>query len=119
VTWPPTAGDGVAGETDDPLDQIGVVGLLQGRPAEDHDVAPVDGVEVVAQLVHHDAVTDLEGGQHRARRDVEHLGHIGADADGEHQGDTTTASHSRAHLLRLGPASEGTLGGVSQGGHCS
>ena len=80
-------GDGVAGQTDHPFDQIGIVRLLQRRSLEHHDVPPGHRVQVVAELVHDDAVTHLERGQHRSRGDVEHLGHVHPDADGQHQGD--------------------------------
>ena len=59
--------------------------MLERWPAEDHDVTPLHAVEVVAELVHHDAVADLEGGQHRPRRDVEHLGHVGPHPEGQQQ----------------------------------
>ena len=59
---------------------------LAGRRGEDHDVAPVDGVEVVAELVDQDAVADHERRLHRGRRDEEGLDDEGPDADGHDDG---------------------------------
>ena len=91
--------DGLAREPDDPLDQVGhgrPAAVLVRRPAEDDDVAPVDAVEVVAQLVHQNAVADLEGGLHGARRDVEGLHDEGAQEQGGGQGDHHHDHRSRA-----------------------
>ena len=52
-----------------------------GLGLEHDDVAAVQVVEVVAQLVDEDPVTDLEGRLHRRRRDVERLEQEGLDDD--------------------------------------
>ena len=69
--------DRLSRQTDDPLDQIREVLHLEGRALEHDDVTPVDAVEVVAQLVDHDPVPDLERRDHRRRRDVERLDDVG------------------------------------------
>ena len=51
------AGDGLTGQADDPLDQVLDAGRgVVGRLLEDDDVAPVDAVQVVAELVDQDPV---------------------------------------------------------------
>ena len=61
----------VAGQADDPLDQVLDLGVgLAGRPLEDDDVAAVDVVELVRQLVDQHPITDVEGVHHRRRRDL-------------------------------------------------
>ena len=52
---------------------------------EHDDVAPVDVVEVVAQLVDEDAVADLERRHHRLRRDVERLEQERLDDERDHE----------------------------------
>src|SRR3546814_4427158 len=62
--------DDLAGQADDALDEVlDAVGsdLVLGQ-LEDDDVAAVDVVEVVAQLVDEHAVADVEGGLHRLDR---------------------------------------------------
>ena len=66
----------LARQRDHPLHQVvdaGAVPLLVGLGREHDDVAPVQVVQVVAQLVDEDAVADLERRHHRLRRDVERL----------------------------------------------
>src|SRR3546814_15343739 len=66
---------------DEVLDACGsdlVLGQL-----EDDDVAAVDVVEVVAQLVDEHAVADVEGGLHRLGRDVERLDQERLDHEGD------------------------------------
>src|SRR5262249_19954960 len=66
--------DPVAREADDALDEVlDATGLRLGWRLEHDDVAAMDGVQVVAELVDEHAVTDLERGDHRLRRDVEGL----------------------------------------------
>ena len=65
----------------------GPAAVLGGWPGEDHDVAPVHTVQVVAQLVDEDAVADLERGLHGAGRDEEGLHDEGAQQDRDQHGD--------------------------------
>jgi hypothetical protein len=78
--------DGLAGQGDDPLDEIldAVVGLV-GRPLEHHHVAPVHVVQLVAELVDEDPVALLQRRHHRLRRDVEGGEEEGADDEGDDQ----------------------------------
>ena len=64
-----TPGDGLARKRDHALDQVvdpGTLPVAVRFGFEDHDVAAVDVVEVVAQLVDEHAVADFERGDHRA-----------------------------------------------------
>ena len=64
TTWPPDERDGLARQPDDALDQVRhgrPRAVLVRRGGEHDDVAAVDAVEVVAELVHHDPVADLAG----------------------------------------------------------
>ena len=97
----PVAGlDHVPGEPDDPLDEVlDAVGpdLLLGQ-LEHHDVAPVDVVEVVAELVDEHPVALLERGLHRGRRDVERLEEEGLHDQGHDEG-----AHDHGDPLDGGP----------------
>ena len=77
-------GDGLARQCDDTLDEVVDLGGPPPRVRaglEHHDVAAVHVVQVVAHLVDEDAVTHLEGGDHRPRGDVEGLEEEGLDED--------------------------------------
>src|SRR5580698_10122439 len=81
----------LARKSDHPLDEIrhGWAGTeLRRRSAKDDDVARVDAVQVVGQLVDHDAITDLQSRFHGARRDG-----IG----GDHEGAEQDRHHDRGH----------------------
>ena len=60
--------------------------VLVGRGGEHDDVAAVDAVEVVAELVDHDPVADLEGRLHRARGDGVGGDHERPQQDGDQDG---------------------------------
>ena len=79
--------DGLAGQCHHPLDEVldPVVGLV-GRPLEHHEVAPVHVVELVAELVHEDAVVLGQGREHRLGGDVERLDQERLDHQGHGKG---------------------------------
>ena len=77
-------GDGLAGQRDDALHQVvdaGAVPLPVGLGREHDDVAAVQVVQVVAELVDQDPVPHLQRRHHRLRRDVERLEQEGLDDD--------------------------------------
>ncbi len=119
------ARDVVAGQADDPLDEV-VVGVVRqeadegepvvdgvadrtavdddrrGQPAarvlEDDDVAALEVERTRDELVDDDPVVDEEGVLHRARRDVERLEQPGLDDEGEgerHRDDEDELAHGR------------------------
>jgi hypothetical protein len=47
--------------------------MLFGWSREDHNVTSRDTVEFKAQLVHHNAIADVQGRHHGSRRDEERL----------------------------------------------
>ena len=55
--------DGLAAQSDDPLDQVVGVSRLARLVEHDH-IAPVDVVQAVPELVHHHPVADYQGGLH-------------------------------------------------------
>ena len=74
--------EGVAGEGDDALDvALGVVAGVE----EDDDVAAVDGLEAVGELVDEEAVLILEAGEHAGAFDADGL--IEKEDDEERDGD--------------------------------
>ena len=78
--------DRLAGEADDPLDQVlDRVGRLVLRPFEHDDVASVDVVNLVRELVDQHAVTDAQRRFHRSRRDVEGLQQERLDEQGDEE----------------------------------
>jgi hypothetical protein len=76
--------DGVPGQTHDALDEG--YRRLAGIP-EDDDVAPLDGLEPVDELVDDDAVPVVEKGLHARSLDPEGLGHEGDEEEAEEDGD--------------------------------
>ena len=99
--------DHLAGKTDHTLDEIvtssgadpnglehgpdhslgyRLLDLGLGRVSEHHDVAALGFAPVVGQLVDHDAVVDLDGREHRLRRDPERLDQERLNDDSNDQG---------------------------------
>src|SRR6185312_850312 len=89
--------DGLTGQPDHPLDEVGdrrPRAVLVGWRREHDDVAPVDTVQVVAQLVHDDPVAHLERRFHRARRDG-----VGGDDEGAQEEGHDQRHRHDAHQL--------------------
>jgi hypothetical protein len=72
----------VVGESDHPLDEIS---RLIFRVFEDDDIPPLRGSEMIDELIDQDMISDLEGGKHRARRNLEGLYDEGSDNEGQNE----------------------------------
>ena len=107
-------GDDIAREPDDPLDEVvhlGPAAVLGRRAREDHDVAAVDPVEVVAQLVDEDAVADLQRRLHRPGGDEERLDDERPQEDRHQDGDHDDDDRLLDPARRMGVVGR-RLGGV-------
>jgi hypothetical protein len=110
--------DGVAGHAHHALDE-GDGRVL--RVPEHHDVAAVDGLEAVHELVDDDALAVLEQGQHARPLDAEGLGHERDQEEAEENGHGQVVDQlpHRAPDLRTGAflgGGEGEAGLAGDGG---
>jgi hypothetical protein len=98
--------DGLAGQTDNPLDDVSKVLICQRRTSEHDGVAPVDAVEVGAQLVDHDPVVRLRRGGPGRPWDGGRLDPIGPEQDQtqEDRADQQSTQHNRHPLDYLAMA---------------
>ena len=99
--------DDIAGQADHALDEVlDAVGADLARVELEHDdVAAVDVVEVVAELVHQHPVALLQGGLHRPGRDVE-----GLEEEGLHHQRHDQRTDDHRHPLDRGPDREPASG---------
>ena len=103
--------DGVAGESDDALDvALGVVAGVE----EDDDVAAVDGLEGVGELVDEEAILILQAGEHAGAFDADGLVEEKDDEDGDGEGDEDVAGEGApaGGLVRRGDGGVGDEAGA-------